>query len=610
MKNKHYSRKQRQLKYLVKQLNNLLKKADDNLKSEIKKMAAKIKYLVSQLNGIVSTNRMKRILGGIALLIGISFTNTASAQWFAYPIQDPFNLQDGYDTQMNSVEFADIDNDGDYDFLSGEYNYSPIGYGYSLGFQFQENTGSVTNPNFSTPPTSNPYGLVSYGPSLPNVAIFQWFKMIDLDNDGDFDILSNVVHQNINQYSINTDFLYYENTGSATNPQFSTPQTNPFGLPNSSPSILHTAIGDIDGDGDLDLLGFSYDPTAYTANSIFIENIGTASSPSFTAPQLNQFGLPSNVFSLITLEDIDTDGDLDIFFPDEDYNPYMSTIAYVENTGTAITPQFSPPPTANPFGLTFPSNWQGIAILNFKDLDGDNDNDLIAGTDDDMNLYFENVGVQQPVTYECINYTCVDPGTGNGTYTTLAACQTSCIAPVTYDCDWTGNCYIAYGTYGQYPTLNDCINNCQAQESYNCVAPGDCQDPGDGSGNYWSQQDCLNDCTAPATWDCDATLGCIDPGDGSGLYASLSGCQANCNVTAVENTEIKNLEIYPNPVNNTLHISFDKKIDKIEIFDNLGRIMLSKNNPNSQINVEHLADGVYSIAIIYNGNRIIKKFIK
>ena len=83
MENKHYSRKQRQLKYLVKQLNNLLQKTDADLKSEIKKMTAKIKYLVSQLNGIVSTNRMKRILGTIALFIGISFTNTANAQWFA-----------------------------------------------------------------------------------------------------------------------------------------------------------------------------------------------------------------------------------------------------------------------------------------------------------------------------------------------------------------------------------------------------------------------------------------------------------------------------------------------------------------------------------------------
>tara|TARA_B100000767_G_C19758883_1_gene534233 strand:+ start:766 stop:2595 length:1830 start_codon:yes stop_codon:yes gene_type:complete len=605
----HHSRKQRQLKTLVKHLNNLLKNADFDLKSEIKKIVAKIKYLVSQLNGIVSTNRIKRILGGIALLIGISFTNTASAQWFAYPIQDPFNLQDGYDTQVNSVEFADIDNDGDYDFLSGEYNYSPIGYGYSLGFQFQENTGSVTNPNFSTPPTSNTYGLISYSPSLPSVAIYQWFKMIDLDNDGDFDILSNVVHQNINQYSINTDFLYYENTGSATNPQFSIPQTNPFGL-NSSPAILHTAIGDIDGDGDLDLLGFYYDPNISIANSIFIENIGTASAPIFNTPQLNQFGLPSSVFSLITLEDIDTDGDLDIFFADEDYNPYMSSIAYVENTGTAIAPQFSPPPTANPFGLTFPSNWQGIAILNFKDLDGDNDNDLIAGTDDEMNLYFENVGVPQPATYECINYSCVDPGTGSGSYSTLSACQTNCTAPVTFECDWPGNCYDPGDGSGWYTTYADCMVDCAPQPTWDCVAPGNCQDPGDESGNHWSLQDCQNACGVTPTWDCETTLGCIDPGTGAGLYTSLAGCQSNCNSTSIENTEVNNLKIYPNPVNNTLNISSDNKIKKIEIYDALSRVIYAESNPSSAINVEQLESGLYSIAIIFDDNRIVKKFTK
>ena len=467
MENNHYSRKQRQLKYLVKQLNNLLQKTDADLKSEIKKMTAKIKYLVSQLNGIVSTNRMKRILGTIALFIGISFSNTANAQWFSYPIQDLFNLQNGDDTRINSVEFADFDNDGDYDFLTGEYSVFSAGYsyGYALGFQFQENNGSATNPNFSSI-TTNPYGLIPYSPTLPNQAVYQWFKIIDLDNDGDFDILSNVVQQDAASYALSTDFLYYENTGSATNPQFSTPETNPFGL-NSSQSIQHTALGDIDGDGDLDLLGFSFDYQSYTANAIFIENIGTALAPSFTTPQLNQFGMPSNVFSLITLEDIDTDGDLDIVFADEDYNYYMTAMAYVENTGTATAPQMSPPPTPNPFGLTFPQNWEGMAILNFKDLDGDGDNDLIAGTDDDMNLYFENVGMPQPATYECINYSCVDPGTGSGSYSTLSACQTNCTAPITYECDFPAGCYDPGNGSGFYTDLADCNLDCSYSTSVN-----------------------------------------------------------------------------------------------------------------------------------------------
>ena len=574
MENKHYSRKQRQLKYLVKQLNNLLQKTNADLKSEIKKMTAKIKHLVSQLSGIVNANRMKRILGTTALLIGISFTNTASAQWFAYPIQDPFNLQDGNDNEVNSPEFADIDNDGDLDYLSGEYTYNYSYYGgggYSLGFHFQENIGSATNPNFANP-IINPFGLVDYNPTNLS-ARNQYHKFIDMDNDGDFDILSNVVNFDYSTYSLISDFIYYENIGTPSTPQFTVPTTNQFGL-TSSASMLFTTFGDIDGDGDIDILGFSSDMSSYNMNFLFIENTGTTSAPNFATPQLNVFGIPSGVFSFLTLEDIDNDGDLDIIFTEENY--YVTDFGYVENTGTATTPQFTPPPTINPFGLSF-SNWQGRGILNFKDLDGDGDNDLIVGTDDDKNYYLENVGTQQAITYECINYACVDPGTGSGTYTTLSACQTSCAPPVTFECDWY--------TVG-------------------------CSDPADGSGNYGSLQDCQNACGVTPTWDCDATLGCVDPGTGTGLYTSLAGCQSNCTSTSIENKEINNLKIYPNPVNNTLNVSSDKKIKKIEIYDTLGRVIYAESNPSSAINVEQLESGLYSIAIIFDDNRIVKKFTK
>ena len=603
MKNKHYSRKQRQLKYLVKQLNNLLQKADDDLKSEIKRMATKVKYLVNQLNGIVNTNRMKRILGGIALLIGVSFTNTANAQWFAYPIQDPFNLQDASDEEVINPEFADMDNDGDLDYLSGEYTYG--GFGYGLGFHYQENIGSATNPVFANP-VINPFGLTSYTPPTPNFGIWQFHNLIDLDNDGDYDILSNVVKMHYPTYAITSDFVYYENIGTPSNPQFIAPSLNQFGL-SSNNNINYTTFGDIDSDGDADILGFNFDYNTYTSNFQFIENIGSASVPNFATPQLNVFGIPSGVFAYIKLEDIDSDGDLDIMFTEEDY--YSTNFGYLENTGTALAPQYNPPPTINPFGLSF-SNWQGGGIPNFKDFDGDGDNDLIVGTDDDFISYFENMGIQQPVTYECINYSCVDPGTGSGSYSTLSACQNSCTPPVTFECDWPGNCYDPGDGSGWYTTYADCMNDCTPQPTWDCVAPGNCQDPGDESGNYWSLQDCQNDCAFPITWDCDATLGCIDPADGTGLYTTLAGCQANCNSTSVDNEELKNLKLYPNPVNNTLHISTDKKIDKIEIYDAVGRMVISEDNPTTTINVEQLESGIYSIAILFEDDRIIKRFTK
>ena len=157
MKNYHFSRKQRQLKYLVKKLNVLMTTEKENIKLEIKKMAAKIKYLVSQLNGIVSTNRMKRILGGIAILIGVSFSNTASAQWFAYPVTNPFNITPGYTNWVQSVNLIDIDNDGDLDLFTDSLTYAGY-YSLATNFNYQENIGTATNPNFKLPQL-NPFNL-------------------------------------------------------------------------------------------------------------------------------------------------------------------------------------------------------------------------------------------------------------------------------------------------------------------------------------------------------------------------------------------------------------------------------------------------------------------
>ena len=42
-----------------------------------------------------------------------------------------------------------------------------------------------------------------------------------------------------------------------------------------------------------------------------------------------------------------------------------------------------------------------------------------------------------------------DPGTGNGQYNSLVACQSNCIAP-SWDCDGQGGCYDPGTGNGQY----------------------------------------------------------------------------------------------------------------------------------------------------------------
>ena len=357
----------------------------------------------------------------------------------------------------------------------------------------------------------------------------------------------------------------------------------------------------------------------------------------------NTFGLPAiSGMVMPSLVDLDGDGDLDMIYGE--YNPYMGggAFTYRENIGTANLAQFALH-TTNPYGLTA-SMFDGPPVLEFKDLDNDNDLDLLAASGEEDMFYFENVLTQQPVTYECINYNCVDPGTGNGPYTTLSACQTSCIAPITYDCDWNGNCDTAYGTYGQYISLADCQMNCTPpvtyncdgqgncydpgtgqglfwsysnciqscqNPTYNCVGPGDCEDPLDGSGAFFSYNDCITFCSVvPETYDCVNDV-CVDPGTGQGLYTSLAGCLANCEITTSTTSINSKIRIYPNPTENVLNIETEETIFNTEITDVQGRIVFENKGDINTIDTKKISKGMYTLKIVFEKNRVLmQKIIK
>ena len=94
-------------------------------------------------------------------------------------------------------------------------------------------------------------------------------------------------------------------------------------------------------------------------------------------------------------------------------------------------------------------------------------------------------GTITPVTYNCVDGTCTDPGDGTGTYSTLLACQTACSTPATYNC-----------------------------------IDGNCTDPGDGTGTYSTLLDCQTACGSVACteWRIDNTTRGID------CYWSGTGC--------------------------------------------------------------------------------------
>lgn len=78
----------------------------------------------------------------------------------------------------------------------------------------------------------------------------------------------------------------------------------------------------------------------------------------------------------------------------------------------------------------------------------------------------------------------------------------------------------------------------------------------------------------------------------------------------VTNSENNKLQIYPNPAKNIINIKYNSEIEKISIFDYLGKEILTQIQNNNEINVENLSKGIYTIEIQLENEKVSKKFIK
>ena len=175
--------------------------------------------------------------------------------------------------------------------------------------------------------------------------------------------------------------VYYENTaGAGAPPSFAAPVANPFGLADVG-SGSAPAIADLDGDGDLDVLSgkaFGVKQFAYFENTA-----GPGMVPAFGPPQLDPFGLDgSGSRSTPSVADLDGDGDLDVLASDAG-----GDLSYWENTaGPNATPAFAPVQT-NPFGLQRLSIYGAPSVA---DLDGDGDLDVLGSDTFGALDFFEN----------------------------------------------------------------------------------------------------------------------------------------------------------------------------------------------------------------------------
>lgn len=249
---------------------------------------------------------------------------------------------------VNDVDFADLDNDGDLDLVVSTGDYQNELSRVLL------NDGSGTFVDATG--TWWPLGRDRFGQSV----------IADLDGDGFKDVYvagapaddSRRPRLLLGQGNMSLRDISRSGTGRGPDP-----------------GSLNFAVGDIDQDGDLDLLvGTSRSPT-HGLRPNLLENDGSGGFEEQESPSL--FSLVHG-FNDYALADVDGDSDLDLIFATTNNDPVVLGI----NDGRgAFT--LAPPPQ-------MPPDRFGINVVATGDIDADGDVDLVLATNSTNHIYTNN----------------------------------------------------------------------------------------------------------------------------------------------------------------------------------------------------------------------------
>jgi hypothetical protein len=214
----------------------------------------------------------------------------------------------------------DLDNDGDHELLFSEESCNRL---YALN-----NTGTLAAASYTS------VGLYSF--STTNIPLFPAPFVEDVDFDGKKDLLisPNLSGRTYTNWLVENSVYLFRNTGTTQAPVFNFVKNDflqdemielgDYSVP---------AFGDVDGDGDDDMIVGTYANENFVGRIFHFENTGTATLPSFRLTDNDYFGL-TNIYSYNfkpQIVDMNGDGRLDIAFTSTGLSNGITSLRYLRN---------------------------------------------------------------------------------------------------------------------------------------------------------------------------------------------------------------------------------------------------------------------------------------
>jgi hypothetical protein len=225
----------------------------------------------------------------------------------------------------NAIAFADFDGDKDLDLFWGDF--------FEPGILLIENIGpTCSTPSFQVEPVPLPFAGSTHtsGYNAP--------APVDLDGDGDLDFLMGVIGGSFNPVATSADNFYHWARTAADRLEL---KTRRFlnGIDLGSDTV--PAVVDLDADGDLDLVvGTKLDPASGDSGRlVFFENVGTRTAPRFR--QHASLALADAYHFAPALGDLDGDGDLDLLL-----GTWNRDVLVFRNQGTREAPKWVEDPAS------------------------------------------------------------------------------------------------------------------------------------------------------------------------------------------------------------------------------------------------------------------------